>query len=116
MKIAISSEGGGMEGKIAEHFRRAPEFVLVETEEKQVKSVKAIKNPYLKDPVPGVLPEFIKKTGANVVLTGGAGPMAVKALNEMGITLVLGCKGKISDAVRGYLEENLKTGSNICEH
>lgn len=105
-----------MNGKIAEHFGRCPEFVLVEADGKQVKSAEIIKNPYFKNPIPGALPEFIKKTGADVVMTGGAGPMAIKLFKEMGIKLVLGCEGKISDAVCDYLEENLKIGRNICEH
>jgi predicted Fe-Mo cluster-binding NifX family protein len=116
MKIAVSSDGGGMNGRIAAHFGRCPEFVLVETDGKQVKSAQAIENPYFGNPVPGKLPEFVRETGADVVMSGGAGPMAKKLLDEMGIKLILGCEGIVSEVVRDYLEGNLKTGQDACDH
>jgi len=116
MKIAVSSEGRGMDGQISEHFRKCSEFVLVEADKDQVKSVEVIKNPYFESPVPGTLPDFIKKIGADVVITGGAGPMAIKAFEERDIKLVLGCKGNVSDAVSEYLRGTLRVGSNSCEH
>jgi predicted Fe-Mo cluster-binding NifX family protein len=115
MKIAVSSQGGGMQGEIAEHFGRCPQFVMVEAEGEKVKSAEAIDNPYHSAPVPGALPSLMEQNHVDVVLTGGAGPMAIKRLEQLGIRLVLGCSGKVSDAVQGYLDGRLETGGNVCD-
>lgn len=116
MKIAITSEGGGMDGQVATHFGRCPEFVFVEAEGKEIKSTEAIPNPYFEKHVPGAVPEFIKENGADAIITGGCGPMAVKLFNDFKIKLIVGASGKISDIVSDYLSGKLETDANACSH
>lgn len=116
MKIAITSEGNGMDGNVAEHFGRCPEYVFVEIEEKKVKSSESVPNPYFKKHVPGAVPKFIKENNADVIITGGCGPMAVNLFKELNIKLIVGASGKISDVVSDYLGGKLETEGNACSH
>lgn len=116
MKIAITSEGGGMEGTVAEHFGRCPEFVLVEIEGKEIKSAKGVPNPYDGKHIPGAVPRFVKDQGAEIVITGGCGPMAIKLFDELGVRLVMGARGRISDTVSDFLKGRLKQDENACSH
>jgi predicted Fe-Mo cluster-binding NifX family protein len=116
MKIAITCEGNGMDGNVAEHFGRCPEFVFVEIEDNKVKSADAIANPYFGKHIPGAVPEFIKENKADVIITGGCGPMAVKLFNDFKIKLIVGARGKISDIVSNYIGGKLETDENACHH
>lgn len=116
VKIIIASEGQGMEGGICLHFGHCPEFVVVEAEGKEIKSAETVPNPYLEQHMPGVLPQFVKKLGADVLIVGGIGSRAIDFFDSLGIKVVFGACGKVSDAVSDYLEGRLKEGENICEH
>jgi predicted Fe-Mo cluster-binding NifX family protein len=116
MRIAITSEGGGMDGKVAAHFGRCPEYVFIEIEENVIKSSTIIPNPYFNNHVPGAVPKFIKENNADVIITSGCGPMAVNLFKELNIKLIVGVSGKISDVVSDYLSGKLETENNTCSH
>ncbi len=105
-----------MGGNIAEHFGRCPEFVFIETDGKEIKSAKAIPNPYFAKHLPGAVPQFIKENKAKVIITGGCGPMAAELLEGFGIKLIVGARGKVLDAVSDYLGGKLETDANACSH
>jgi len=116
MRIAISSMGGGMEGEVAEHFGRCPEFVIVESDGKGVKKVERVNNPYFGSHIPGAVPKFISSLGANLMITGGMGSRAVEMFESLGIKVIVGVSGRIGDVVEKYLRSELKPDDNICEH
>ena len=116
VKIAVTSEGNGMEGTICMHFGHCPEFVVVEAEGEKITSVKAVPNPYLEQHIPGALPKFVKELEAEVLIAGGIGSRAIDVFDSLGIKVVFGASGKVSDAVSDYLKGKLKEGENICSH
>jgi predicted Fe-Mo cluster-binding NifX family protein len=54
----------------------------------------------------------------DVVLTGNCGPKAFKVFQVAGVKVVVGVTGKISDAIRGYLEGKYEPakGANVEGH
>jgi len=116
VKIAVTSEGNGMEGSICMHFGHCPEFVVIDADGEEVKSVKAVQNPYLGHHIPGALPKFVKELEAEVLIAGGIGSRAIDVFNSLGIKVVFGASGKVGDAVSDYLHGKLKEGENICTH
>src|SRR3989339_1515829 len=103
MRVAVTSKGNGMHGQIAEHFGRCPEYILIDIENGRIKKTGVVPNPYFNSHTPGAVPDFMKKNHVDLVITGGIGPMGIQALNEYGIKVMTGVKGKPSDAVSDYI-------------
>ncbi|MFH1285402.1 MAG: NifB/NifX family molybdenum-iron cluster-binding protein [Candidatus Micrarchaeota archaeon] len=116
MKIVVSCQGGGADGRVSEHFGRCPEFVVVVIEGKNVRKLEAVKNPYYENHVPGAVPKFISSLNADVLITGGIGPHALELFEEFGVKVVTGASGKIKEAVESFLRGELPSLENQCEH
>lgn len=114
--IAIASEDNkGLDGQVSAHFGRCPNYVMAEVEGGQVVSHKVVRNPHHDQHKPGQMPRFINSLGADVILAGGMGPMAVNMFRGFGIDVATGISGTIRDAVEGYLGGNLQ-GIVPCNH
>jgi ATP-binding protein involved in chromosome partitioning len=114
--IALASETEKMlDGELSAHFGRCPYYTLVSVDGDSVKTVKAVSNPHFGNHQPGVMPEFIKSIGANVIIAGGMGPRAIDLFDEMGIEVVTGYAGRVGDILTAYLEGKIK-GSAPCAH
>ena len=110
MKFAIPLA----EGKLTAHFGHCQEFALVEVEQNEVKNKEILVPPPHE---PGVLPKWLHDMGANVIIAGGMGAMAVNLFNQNGIEVVTGAPSLEPEVlVKSYLENNLETGENACDH
>jgi len=114
MRIAVSADtDGGLEALVSPHFGRCPYYTLVDVEGQTITSVKTVPNPYYPEHVPGVIPEFIHKQGANVMLTGGMGYRAVTFFEQFGVQPVTGAGGTVREAVGQFLNGQL-AGAAPC--
>ncbi len=114
--IALPVEGdGGLDAQVCEHFGHAAGFALVSTKGGEILSCRVVVNPMAEQHQPGMLPGFIRSTGANVLLAGGMGPRAVDLLQSFGIGVSTGASGLVRDAVAAYLKSGLQ-GVTPCEH
>ncbi len=114
MRIAISADDpNGLEAVVSPHFGRCPYYVLVDVVEGQIAAIQAIENPYFRQHVPGVVPEFIRRQGVDVMLTGGMGRRAVTFFEQFGIEPVTGASGTVRHALSQYLGGDL-TGAEPC--
>jgi len=109
MIIAIATENG----MVAQHFGRCPQYTLVTLEDGKETGRQVVDNPGHE---PGFLPKFLHEHGANAVLAGGMGPMALNLFNERGIQPYVGISGSIEDAIQGFLKGTLKDGESTCHH
>lgn len=111
-KIAVPLQGERVSG----HFGH-PEcfcFVSVDPASQAVLDEERVTPPPHE---PGRLPTWLSEQGATVVLAGGIGPRAVSLLQSRGIEVRTGVPPLIaSEAVRLWLEGNLKTADNTCNH
>ncbi len=112
MKIALPIA----EGKLCMHFGHCEQFALIEVDEETKKIV--AKKVILPPPhEPGVLPEWLHKEGVDLVIAGGMGQRAQSLFAAKGIKVVVGVNPDFPERlVAQYLEGNLETGQNVCNH
>jgi predicted Fe-Mo cluster-binding NifX family protein len=106
MKIAVSATGGSMSAKVSEQFGRCAYFVIVDS---ITMKFEPVSNPGM-GMMGGAGPEaarLISSRGANIVLTGGVGPNADRALQAAEIQVIKDVDSEITvrEAVEKYLEE-----------
>lgn len=116
MRVAISCEGNGLNGKVAEHFGRCPEFIIAEVKGAKIVSSKRVENPYYNNHVPGAVPKFISELKADVLITGGIGPAAVEMFKTMKIKVVYGVNGSVKKILGDYLGKKIMVNENACHH
>ncbi|MDY6904649.1 MAG: NifB/NifX family molybdenum-iron cluster-binding protein [Thermodesulfobacteriota bacterium] len=118
MKIAVSATGQDVESEVDPRFGRAPYFVVVDSETKAVDVVENTQNLNLPQGAGIQAGKTIVNSGANVLLTGNCGPKAFAVLEQAGISVVIGAKGKVSEAVSAYLNGDMATanGPNVDGH
>ena len=112
MQIAIPTIGG----KLSSHFGHCEEFVFFDADEES----RAITEKQSKKPPehePGVLPRWLAKNGANVVIAGSMGRRAQDLFIEQGITVVAGAPDMDPRSlVESYLAGTLESGDGDCGH
>lgn len=112
MKIAIPLA----EGKLAMHFGHCERFALVDVdpeEKKIIKQQEVIPPPH----EPGLLPPWLAKQGAKIIIAGGMGQRAQALFAQQGIQVLVGAPAVSSDGlVNDYLDGTLQMGINFCDH
>jgi len=107
--VAIPTDGKN----VSEHFGHCPLFYLFTVEGNQITEKEFVENPGHQ---PGVLPRFLNEQGVNCILAGGMGTRAIGLFKENDIKVVIGVKGPLDQVVEQYLNGNLETEGNICDH
>ncbi|MCD6451106.1 MAG: NifB/NifX family molybdenum-iron cluster-binding protein [Acidobacteria bacterium] len=110
--VAISSDEG-LESPVSLHFGRCPYYLLAEVEGEDIAKSSIIRNPFYHAHAPGVVPQFIKEQGAEVIIAGGMGGRAIDIFLSLGIEPVTGASGRAVDAISLYLKGGLK-GASGC--
>ncbi|HHU76272.1 MAG TPA: dinitrogenase iron-molybdenum cofactor biosynthesis protein [Firmicutes bacterium] len=117
MKIAICSEGPGLDSAVDRRFGRCPHYVFVNSEGKIIEEAA---NPSVgASGGAGVqAAQFIIDQGADVLLTGNVGPKALAALSTSGIKIYTGISGSVADSFSQYQQEKLTpiTDSTVPQH
>ena len=72
-------------------------------------------NPHFNAHKPGVLPEFVRDLGANVIIAGGMGPRAIDMFHGYGIDVATGTVGAVAAVVEAYLRGEHR-GVVPCAH
>ena len=110
MKFAIPVA----DGRLAAHFGHCEQFALIETENGEIKN-SAMQTPPPHEP--GVLPQWLHEQGANIIIAGGMGSRAQQLFGQNGIKVVVGAPSDAPETlVKQYLNDNLATGPNVCDH
>jgi ATP-binding protein involved in chromosome partitioning len=112
MKIAIPLA----EGCLCMHFGHCAEFAILEVDEE---SKKVLNENRLQPPPhePGVLPRWLHEQGASVIIAGGMGQRAQQLFAQNDIAVVVGASSGPPQALAlAYLNGNLQTGDNVCDH
>jgi predicted Fe-Mo cluster-binding NifX family protein len=102
------------QGKLCAHFGHCEKFAIVETEGEKI-----IKEELISPPVhePGVYPAFLAEQGVSVIISGGMGQKAQQLFAQNNIEVCIGVNsGSPKNLVEQYLNNNLQTGQNLCDH
>ncbi|MCP4632190.1 MAG: ATPase [candidate division Zixibacteria bacterium] len=112
MKIVIPIA----EGKLCLHFGHCEKFVLIEIDmQKKTIVNKTDLNPPPHEP--GVLPQWLSKEGANLIIAGGMGMRAQQFFKQYGVDVVVGAYPDTPEnIVSAYMNNSLQTGQNVCDH
>lgn len=101
-------------GKLCAHFGHCEKFALVETEGTKVLGEKFITPP---DHQPGVYPKFLAEQGVSVIISGGMGQRAQQLFAQHDIDVCIGANTESpSKLVEQYLNGQLQSGENFCDH
>ena len=114
MRIAISADQDkGLHSTVSQHFGRCPYYVLADLQERAVKIVRTIANPFFNQHQPGQVPQFIHSHKAEAIITGGMGRRAIVFFQQYGIEAVTGATGTVAQALETYLDGGLE-GAQAC--
>jgi predicted Fe-Mo cluster-binding NifX family protein len=116
MRIVIATDtNAGLNSPVSPHFGHAGFFVVADAEDGTVRSVRTIANPFCGSHGCGQVAGFVADQGGEVILVGGMGQRAVQAFLDRGIEAVTGAAGSASDALRLYLDGQLRGVSPCLE-
>lgn len=109
MKIAVTYENGN----VFQHFGHSEQFKVYDVEDGKILGSRVIGS---NGSGHGALAGLLDGEGIDVLICGGIGGGAQRALEEYGIELCAGASGNTDEAVEAYLRgELINTGAN-CDH
>ncbi len=106
LRIAVPVDRNNENCNIFEHFGRAPYYMLVDVENKEIKRISFVEN-ILVEHGPGDIPRMLKEHGVNILICLGIGRRAKIFFQQYGIEIVSGVEGRALDAIRMFLEGKL---------
>jgi predicted Fe-Mo cluster-binding NifX family protein len=96
------------------HFGHCDQFAIIDTEDDHITHVDFVEPPAHQ---PGVYPAFLAGKGVHVIISGGMGHRARDLFNQHNIEVCVGVlNGSPRELVGQYLNEQLQTGENLCDH
>lgn len=107
MKVAVSSQGGGLKDKVDPRFGRCSDFIIYDY---QTGTQKALPNPSGQSSGGAGIQaaQVLVNMGVNAVLAGRLGPNAFKVLGAAGIEVYGGITGTVEDTLLLFKEKKLE--------
>jgi len=107
MKIAITSEGPGLDAAVDPRFGRCKYFVIVDTDSK---SIEALENKHAQASGGAGIQagQLMVSEGVAALLTGHVGPNALQVLQPAGVKICSGVSGKVAEAIEIFKQGGLK--------
>ncbi len=100
--------------KLCAHFGHCENFALVETKNDQIIQVDYVQPP---EHQPGTYPKFLASKGVQVIIAGGLGVKAQELFTQNNIEVFIGINSDSPEKlVEQYLQDQLQSGQNLCDH
>ena len=112
MRYAVPVSGG----MVSPHFGHCEHFALIDVDEdrKEIIRKELVPSPGHQ---PGLLPEWLAEQGTAFVIAGGMGSRAQSLFQQHRIGVIIGTmESDPEKAVLSYINGQLATGDNICDH
>jgi predicted Fe-Mo cluster-binding NifX family protein len=110
MKFAIPT----LNNEITAHFGHCDKFAIVETTNNKITNEEILTPPVHQ---PGSYPKFLAEKGVDVIIAGGMGQKAQVLFTQNNIKVHLGViSGTARKLVEDHINNQLKTGGNLCDH
>lgn len=112
MRIAIPL----VNGQLSMHFGHCEQFALVDVDP-DAKRITSMTNVTPPPHEPGLLPKWLAGQDVTLVIAGGMGGRAQGLFTDKGIKVVVGAQSASPDeTVIAYLNDELESGENVCDH
>ena len=109
IRVAVpADEDKGLDSMVGPHSGCCPYFVLVDFEERKVKTVRTVPNPHDNQHQPGQVPGFIHSQQVDVMLTGGMEGRAIAFSQQYSIQAVTGAPGTVRHTLEQYVGYRLE--------
>ena len=109
-RIAIPLQNG----QLCSHFGHCQQFAIIDVENDAIKEETLVTPPPHE---PGLLPAWLAEKGVTNVIAGGMGQRAISLFKMQNIEVYVGVQPKSpKDLVNEWINDNLVTGSNLCDH
>ena len=96
------------------HFGHCENFAIIETENNTILSINFVTPPFHQ---PGVYPKYLADQGVDIIISGGMGMKAQNLFAMNNIEVCVGVNsGSPRELVEQYLQDELQTGQNLCDH
>ncbi len=116
MRIAVPAKSAdGLLAEVEEHFGRARVYVFVDIDDSGEPISVEVAEVNFEGHGPGEIPSWVKSHAADVVIAGGMGHRAIDFFNQLGIEVVTGATGRISDVIRAYVAGKLTHNATPCK-
>lgn len=103
-----------IDGKACQHFGHCQSFAVLDVEDGAITRERFLAPPTHQ---PGSHPRFLAEMGVHVIIAGGMGAMAQNLFQQNNIEVHMGVAEETPGAlVQQYLQDQLKTGENLCSH
>jgi predicted Fe-Mo cluster-binding NifX family protein len=112
MRIVVTTQGKDLDAQVDSRFGRAPNFLVMDTETGHFDVVQNAQSLDLSQGAGIQSAQNVIPHKPDVVLTGNCGPKAFRVLQAAGIKVVVGVKGKITDAIKDYLNGKYSEASD----
>jgi FKBP-type peptidyl-prolyl cis-trans isomerase 2/predicted Fe-Mo cluster-binding NifX family protein len=109
MKIAIPYDNGN----VFQHFGRAEAFKYYTVEDGQIIPGEVVSTGGISHEA---LADLLSGNGVDLVICGGLGDGAKRALDEAGISVLTGAEGSADDAAASYVRGELTDSAANCNH
>ncbi len=110
MKFAIPT----LNNEITAHFGHCDKFAIVETTNNKITNEEIVSPPVHQS---GSYPKFLAEKGVDVIIAGGMGQKAQVLFTQNNIKVHLGViSGSAKKLVEDHINNQLKTGGNLCDH
>jgi predicted Fe-Mo cluster-binding NifX family protein len=118
MKIALSATGRDLSADLDPRFGRARYFIVVDPETQEYEALENTQNLDLPQGAGIQAAKTIIDANVQVLITGNCGPKAFKVLQQAGVKVIVGAKGKVADAISQYKNNQLEiaTAPNVEGH
>ena len=103
MRVAVTCQGTDIGDEIDPRFGRTPRFLIIDTETMDVEVIENQQSPDLPQGAGIQAAQNVLTGKPDIVLTGNCGPKAFKVLQAADVTVVVGIKGKVGDAVEALM-------------
>ena len=100
--------------KLCAHFGHCEKFAVVETEDQKILNLKFFDPPVHQ---PGTYPRFLSGLGVSTIISGGMGMKAQELFAQNNIEVFMGINSENPvKLVEQYLDNQLESGENLCDH
>lgn len=102
MKVAVSTNKGGLDDTVSPVFARAPTFTIAEVEDGEIKDVRVMQNPAaMAGGGAGIqAAQLLINEGVQAVIAGNFGPNSSGILAQAGIYMISSPGTKVEDALK----------------